>query len=88
MIDKIKVTMSITRAQPDISYILAFGVPTEGAGVLDNLRVNLVFPSKSLIIVEPDDFPPGTVLNNAIPGVTLTVEGHPGIQVLYDSGHR
>ena len=30
-----------------------------------------------MIIVEPDDFPEGTVLNNAYPGVTLSNQGGP-----------
>ena len=34
-------TMSISRTNADIAYILAFGVAPEGAGQLDNLRVNV-----------------------------------------------
>ena len=30
-------------------------------------------------IIDPDAFPPGTVLNNAYPGVTLTALGDPGV---------
>ena len=39
-----------------------------------------------MVRVEPDDFAPLTVLTNAFPGVTLTVEGHPAIPVLARDG--
>lgn len=33
----------------------------------------------AMMMVEPDAFAPGTVLNNAYPGVTLTALGEPGV---------
>jgi hypothetical protein len=49
--------MSITRSSSDISYVLAFGVPPEGAGPLDNLQYNagleLLF-GNPLIFTESD----------------------------------
>ena len=42
--------------------------------------------SADILEVEPDAFPEGTDLANKFPGVTLTVEGHPGMQVLARDG--
>ena len=38
------------------------------------------------VIVEPDDFSPGTVLTNAFPGVTLTNQGGPESPVISKDG--
>ncbi len=78
------VTASISRASPDIAYILAGGVIGERNN-LDNFRFNRIappFPTAIEISVEPDDYAIGTDLSTIVSGVTLSVEAQPDAEGL------
>ena len=45
-----------------------------------------VVANATLITVEPDDFANGTDISNAVSGITLSIEGHPGEPVSPSGG--